>query len=612
MPRISLTIEAYHVIAQEKGYTYVLKTIPKNTVTKIDGWRCRNGHVANLSYSNFKTRKSCPQCGNRHVKRRQDYVSLALSRGGQYLLNDIPAHTNDVAEDAWRCVQGHVWSASFTHISSAETWCPECARQQSRHTIEDYLEMGKRLGLVFAEASLPTNANKVCSWRCETHPNEMFSLSYHRLDALARTPCQHCGESTAVPGSITIDEAREIVRNVAKLKLADCHNILTRLCIDTGGTRDVLRRRIKDRLAEMISTGEKPCSESGDEPMVRSGKDEVNDKPNSPTSNTETPSGENRHDEESDPVEENESTALILREFDFSISVDKTGMVNATKLSSAIGERLDNYLASKQTKAFLKALEAIPEFQGTAFVVTKKGGKGGGGSTYFHRLVAYNYAQYMSGEFAAYVCHILDNYFLAGEVVVGKEKTATELETMWKQRYQQLETELEAQSTQIKKLKRSVARHERAHRFVKFGVEMPTYYAFSFGRLCSDGCRTKRLIKHGIAIKDKENSGTLDRRIRQHRITFRVLTPEFALSCPDARVIECIETLQEVQFGQFLNPSSGETFESVDVETLKKNAINLLNQYAPNKWIEVSAEILEQYNQDVENITKDGLDSDDE
>jgi hypothetical protein len=76
------------------------------------------------------------------------------------------------------------------------------------------------------------------------------------------------------------------VSNVAKLKLADCHNILTRLCISTDGTRDVLRRRIKTRLEKIIATDEKDGSESDDEPEEieirpktvtsdRSGKDEV-------------------------------------------------------------------------------------------------------------------------------------------------------------------------------------------------------------------------------------------------------------------------------------------------------------------------------------------------
>jgi hypothetical protein len=189
-PRFS--IENYQAMAESKGYTYILDTLPKNTCTKVAGWQCPQGHVADISYSNFKSRKHCPQCRGTHKKTVKDYIDLAKSRGGEYILDNIPFHANDVAEDAWRCSEGHVWPASFTKISSANSWCPTCSKIRERHTMEDYVKMGNRFDLKFVSACPPINANEPYQWSCINHPDEKISISYHRLGRKTKTPCAHC------------------------------------------------------------------------------------------------------------------------------------------------------------------------------------------------------------------------------------------------------------------------------------------------------------------------------------------------------------------------------------------------------------------------------------
>ena len=76
MPRPGLKLKDYQEFAQSRGYRYIADDIPKNTCTRIEGWECENGHVANISYSNFGSRKTCPSCKGRQRKVIQDYTIL--------------------------------------------------------------------------------------------------------------------------------------------------------------------------------------------------------------------------------------------------------------------------------------------------------------------------------------------------------------------------------------------------------------------------------------------------------------------------------------------------------------------------------------------------------
>lgn len=233
MPRPGLKLKDYQEFAQSRGYRYIADDIPKNTCTRIEGWECENGHVANISYSNFGSRKTCPSCKGRQRKVIQDYINIAISRGGKYLHNTIPAHTNDSARDAWQCSKGHVWSSSFTHISSSGTWCPECALDESRRTLEDYRTLAGKLGLAFIDKERPTSVSASCNWQCLVHPDKIISTSYHLLDNLSyHSPCNICQgdySSTINFGVPSIEEAKSILKNIDTLREYDCKAVLFRL-----------------------------------------------------------------------------------------------------------------------------------------------------------------------------------------------------------------------------------------------------------------------------------------------------------------------------------------------------------------------------------------------
>ena len=194
MPLHALTIEDYRKIAIEKNHTYILDTIPKNTCTRAEAWQCPNGNIVTLSYSNFKVRKICLHCTGRHVKKINDYHKLAESNNGKYILETIPAHTNDIAENAWECDNGHIWSASYTKISSAKSWCPPCFRERQKHGDDKYHELAKRFGMVYVkeDESSKLNVNLPVKWKCIKHPDIIVTSPYHRMDFKRHSPCDKC------------------------------------------------------------------------------------------------------------------------------------------------------------------------------------------------------------------------------------------------------------------------------------------------------------------------------------------------------------------------------------------------------------------------------------
>jgi hypothetical protein len=596
---MTFTIEDYQSIAKQKNYTYILNTIPKNTSTQTNGWQCINNHISNISYSNFCTRKTCPQCTGKNVKNISDYISVADNNGIKYLLTTIPAHTNDVAINAWSClICDNIWSTSFTKISSAGSGCPNCSKNNLRHSINDYLLLGQKFGLILPNGNqslIPTDANTECIWKCITHPDFTITLSYHRLDNVKNTLCNHCSQLGIKPNfdqiilppieiiPLSPDESKTISKSTHKLKIDECITILTRMKMDTIGTRDILRKKIKDTLAK--------------QKLVTN-----NDK-----NDTNIQTNDIKKEEKN-----NEQNLVLSQKIGFKLMIENN-MIDANQLAKDTNSRLDNYLASKKTQAFIHALSELPKYKGVSFVTTKEGKNGG---TRFHRLVAYHFATMMSPTFAAYVVQLLDNVFLTGQVKLGEEKSSSELDKIWEEKCEKLQNQINNQTKLLEqkderieeehlhviKLKKSLANYEKKHTHVKFNVTEPTYYLFDYGALCNDGCRLKNFNKHGITIKKGENGNkylTLDGRLRTHRTTFPMLRLNFAVTAPEFFII-MIEKIMEEKYGIQLNPSNHELFESLDViNDIKKTVINFLENMCPGKYKIIEQELIDKYNEDI-------------
>lgn len=156
---------------------------------------------------------------------------------------------------------------------------------------------------------------------------------------------------------------------------------------------------------------------------------------------------------------------------------------------------------------------------------------------------------------------------------------------------------------EIDRLKRIVAIHEKNHQYVKFNLNS-TYYCFSYGRKCIQGCPTRDLIKHGIAVKGTKGSTSIDIRMRNHRSTFKLLNIEFIISALPAVVI-MLEKNMELCYGKNLNPNASEIFDKIGANVLKAKVINFLEMFCPGQYCIVSQQKIDEYNRDVDLMIKD-------
>lgn len=92
--------------------------------------------------------------------------------------------------------------------------------------------------------------------------------------------------------------------------------------------------------------------------------------------------------------------------------------VNATKLCAAFDRRLDKFIKSEDTKAFMLVLDTqITPFGGIKCKYSKRGNEGG---TFVHPLLAIKLAEWLSPEFEVYVKTTFKRY-LESDVTLATE-----------------------------------------------------------------------------------------------------------------------------------------------------------------------------------------------
>lgn len=154
-----------------------------------------------------------------------------------------------------------------------------------------------------------------------------------------------------------------------------------------------------------------------------------------------------------------ESNLLLPDGTKIHIPIRSDGMVNLTALSKAVKHRLDNYMASNETKAYVRALKQRhqdnPDFKGCTWTEATKGQ-----GTWAHRLIVYHYAQKLSPQFAVQVSCWLDNLFMTGKVTLGKEIDQAELDAKWMKKLELLDSENKDLSMTIETQKTKIAEQQ--------------------------------------------------------------------------------------------------------------------------------------------------------
>lgn len=87
-------------------------------------WKCSNGHELSRNLCRQKDKiYFCEICENGENTSIEDLRTLATARGGECLSIE---YINGKTPYKWKCQHKHIWSASWFHVSSGNTWCPYC------------------------------------------------------------------------------------------------------------------------------------------------------------------------------------------------------------------------------------------------------------------------------------------------------------------------------------------------------------------------------------------------------------------------------------------------------------------------------------------------------
>jgi len=120
----------YHSLAKEHGFEWMGPEV-KGVMAKT-GWKCAKGHEWQSRYNDIKTGYGCPYCGGHGRKTPEDYLTLALEKGYEWL---GPFVEKVNITTSWKCGRGHVFKSRYNSLQQGQG-CPRCVHHISEPEAE--------------------------------------------------------------------------------------------------------------------------------------------------------------------------------------------------------------------------------------------------------------------------------------------------------------------------------------------------------------------------------------------------------------------------------------------------------------------------------------------
>jgi len=107
-------------------------------------WKCSNGHIWEAPWKGMYDGRWCWQCHIESLRLGIEIAKqIATERGGKCLSEK---YDNWHTKLEWQCDKGHRWSACLDNIKNQLQWCPECALDKTRLSIEDCRKAASKFG----------------------------------------------------------------------------------------------------------------------------------------------------------------------------------------------------------------------------------------------------------------------------------------------------------------------------------------------------------------------------------------------------------------------------------------------------------------------------------
>ena len=137
---IKYTPDEIKKICKEKEIECLNVSLYKNKDTKLK-WKCLScNNLWETSFSSVRRHLGCPKCVfNKRKKLNLNIVNETIKDKTFICLSDNYKNTKE--KMLWKCnVCSNSWEATFTHIKSSNSGCPNCSSFKSEKICRDYFQ----------------------------------------------------------------------------------------------------------------------------------------------------------------------------------------------------------------------------------------------------------------------------------------------------------------------------------------------------------------------------------------------------------------------------------------------------------------------------------------
>jgi hypothetical protein len=154
---------------------------------------CAEKYEFSTRFNDIKNGHGCPKCANQVPIKLKDYKNIGKSRGIEYISDTIPknSHTKINGWKCTECTEKYEWAATYSNIKKG-TGCMNCAGLLKK-TLKDYQIVGKSLKIEYIKNIIPENSNtKIDGWKCMVCLNQ-FKAVYQNIKY--GYGCPNCSKS---------------------------------------------------------------------------------------------------------------------------------------------------------------------------------------------------------------------------------------------------------------------------------------------------------------------------------------------------------------------------------------------------------------------------------
>lgn len=192
-----------------------------NSRTKLR-WQCAQRHTWDATPAATRIAGAwCPVCAHNKHRQTIDHMQALAASHGGQCLSS--EYTRSTGKLRWRCAEGHEWITSAARVRNG-FWCAICARHQRRSSkLEDMHTLAAGHGGRCLSRAYTSNRDSL-RWRCrQGHTWSATPSSIRR-----GTWCPICAQADR--SNHTIEEMREIARERGGLCLSGSYvNLTTKL-----------------------------------------------------------------------------------------------------------------------------------------------------------------------------------------------------------------------------------------------------------------------------------------------------------------------------------------------------------------------------------------------